>query len=415
MNKNVYNVLDSVARLRISDQLDLFPQVKRHLDQRRTFMQTLRARPALAILLAILALLLLTGVAYAISRSLGYLPGVGIVEQGAKLRVLAKPVGETREMVTVTIEQVVVDSERTVIIYKAEGLSLAAANSQGEGAVGHYANFLRLPDGTVLQESASAGYQGIPEPLLNNVQTEAGWPNYVRRLVYPSIAPHIDELTLVLPGLENMPSGTAPENWKISFHLKPAPPDMTVVPITMLAPQTEPATPGSPAVKPTGPEALSNVSTYHGVTLSLDNVIEVENGYVFTGKLVWDDSVFPPTTTRLLMDFPALLTLSDGNGQKVPIEEVPLNAGSDSQHEQLWSFRTNRKSFTGPLIFTLSSIETTYMTDQFRFDLDLGPNPRIGQTWELNREFTIGGHSFRLLSAQLAPTNTNDSCLLFDA
>ena len=46
------------------------------------------ARPPCAcILIVLVALSLLTGIAYAIGRSLGYIPGVGLVEQGAEIRV----------------------------------------------------------------------------------------------------------------------------------------------------------------------------------------------------------------------------------------------------------------------------------------------------------------------------------------
>ncbi len=48
-------------------------------------------------------LALLSGVAYAIGRSLGYIPGTGIVEQGAPIRVLAEPVSLTRDGITLTI------------------------------------------------------------------------------------------------------------------------------------------------------------------------------------------------------------------------------------------------------------------------------------------------------------------------
>src|SRR5512143_377638 len=119
MNKRYGQILDSAAGLHIPDDLDLFPKVAARLNQRRTLMQTLRARPALAILLAILVLLLMTGVVYAIGRSLGYIPGVGLVDRNAPVRALAGPVSVSRDGVTVTIVQVVVDSERTVIVYKA--------------------------------------------------------------------------------------------------------------------------------------------------------------------------------------------------------------------------------------------------------------------------------------------------------
>src|SRR5512133_202111 len=95
MNKNYRDVLDAAAREHVPESLNLFPRIAMKLE-RKTLMQTLRARPALMILLVLLALSLLTGVAYAIGRSLGYIPGVGIVEQGAVIRVLAEPVSLTR-------------------------------------------------------------------------------------------------------------------------------------------------------------------------------------------------------------------------------------------------------------------------------------------------------------------------------
>ncbi len=398
MNKNSYTILDSAAGLYIPDTLDLFPRVKAQLAQRRTFMQTLRARPALAILLAVLALILLTGVAYAIGRSLGYIPGIGFVEPGVKLRVLAEPVNQTREGITVTIEQVVVDPERTIIIYKAEGLSLAAANSKGEGAPLGSAHLLRLPDGTLLQEDPTLGYDGIPEPLLNDLTTEGGWPNYVRRLVFPTVAQETNELTLVIPILQNMPAGVAPEDWEITFHLKPAPPDMIFAPILEIPPQVEPATTVTPATEGTHVAALSNTSTLNGITLSLDSVIEVEDGYVLTGSLSWDDSAFP--NAKEMAPEPVLPAVSDGNGQTIPVEEVPLDAPY-GDHKMSWSVRTDRKDFSGSLVFSIPSIASSYEAPVIKFDLDLGPNPQIGQTWELNRDFLIEGHTVRLLSARL--------------
>lgn len=48
-------------------------------------------------------------------RYQGYILGIGFV-QPASLRVLAEPVRHTREGVTVTIEQVVADTERAVLV-----------------------------------------------------------------------------------------------------------------------------------------------------------------------------------------------------------------------------------------------------------------------------------------------------------
>jgi hypothetical protein len=403
MNKNYRDILDSAASLHIPENLNLFPRVAARLNQRKTFMQTLRARPALVILLALLALLLLTGVAYAIGRLTGFIPGVGFVQTNA-LRVLAEPVSQTRNGITVSIEQVVVDPERTIIIYKTEGLTIQAANSNGEGG-GPFgsAHILRLSDGTTLDEST--GYSGTPEPLLSNIKTEGGWPNYVQRLVYPSVPSTVNELTLVIPILQNMPVSAAPENWEITFQLKPAPADITYAPMIEFTPASEDSATSTPVAGETSVPALSNIATSNGFTLQLDNVIELEGGYVFTGNLSWNDSVFP--TGKGTIAEAVLPVLTDANGQGIPMEEVPLD-WSSQVHKALWSYRTNRKAFAGPLTLSVSSIKTSMIMPPVDFEVDFGSNPQIGQTRDVNQDFVVEGHTLRLLS--IGVTAVPDSC-----
>lgn len=394
MNKTYCDILDSAASLNISDDLNLFPRVAARLNQRKTFMQTLRARPALAILLALLALLLLTGVAYAIGRLTGFIPGVGFVQKDS-LRVLTEPVSQTQDGITVSIEQVFADSERTIIIYKAEGLTIVAANSGGEGGGNPFGSvqLLRLPDGSTLEEST--GYSGTPEPLLNNIHTEGGWPNYVQRLVYPSVPSKVNELTLVIPVLQNMPIGAAAENWEITFHLKPAPADITYAPVIEFTSVSQEVT---PVAGETSTPALSNIATLNGFKLQLDNVIELEDGYVFTGNLSWDDSVFP--SGKGMISEAVIPVLTDANGQVIPMEEVPLD-WSNQEHKALWSYRTNSKAFTGPLTLSVSSIKTTVIAPAIDFAVDFGSNPQIGQTRDVNQDFVVEGHTIRLLSIEL--------------
>lgn len=121
MNRPYRDVLDNAARPYVPDELDLFPRIAARLE-RKNLIQTLRARPALAILILLVTLSLLTGIAYAIGRSLGYIPGVGLVEQGADIRVLSEPVSLTREGITLTVEQAYLTPERTVLSFSVDGI-----------------------------------------------------------------------------------------------------------------------------------------------------------------------------------------------------------------------------------------------------------------------------------------------------
>ncbi len=398
--KRMKDALESIARRGVPEDVNLIPRIAARLE-RRTWMMTLRARPIFMVLAILLALTLLTGVVYAIGKLTGFIPGIGFVDTSS-VRVLAEPVAVTREGITVSIEQAVVDSERTVIVYKTEGLMIEAANSKGEGG-GPFGSehFLRLPDGTILKEGIDAGYEGTPEPLINQVQTEGGWPNYVWRLAFPSVPQDVNELTLVIPVLQNMPLGAAPENWEITFHLKPAPPEMTFAPITVLPTVNASVTGTGEAVPP----ALSNVAARNGFTFQLDNVVELEDGFVFTGNLSWDASAFP-TGKGLVLDTVAP-TLTDAGGQQIPLEAVRLDAPY-GEHNAPWSYRTNRKNFVGPLTLSVPSITTSAAAPPVDFEIDFGPNPQVGQIAEVNREIEVEGHTVRLLFVSLE--SVPDSC-----
>ncbi|MEB2334186.1 MAG: hypothetical protein OZ914_07720 [Anaerolineaceae bacterium] len=399
-DKRMKGALENIARRGVPEDVNLMPYIAARLE-RKTLMTTLRARPILMTLTILLALTLLTGAVYAIGKLTGFIPGVGFVETST-LRVLAEPVAVTHDGITVSVEQVVADSERTIIVYKTEGLTVEAANSKGEGG-GPFGSesLLRLSDGTALKEISSAGYVGTPEPLTNQVTTEGGWPNYVWRLVYPSAPLDANELTLVIPVLQNMPVGAAPENWEITFRLKPAPPEMTFAPVTVLPTVNASAT----ETGGTTPPIPSNVTTLHGFTFQLDSVIELEDGFVFTGNLSWDNSAFP--SGKGMVTEPLMPILTDADGQRIPIEEVRLDAPYDEFHAP-WSYRTNRKAFSGPLTLSVPSIKTNIVAQPVDFEIDFGPNPQVGQSAEVNRDFMVEGRAIRLLSVSLIPAP--DSC-----
>ena len=84
----------------------------------------LRVAWAAAIALGLLAIALLAfspQVVQAMRRLLGYIPGVGFVENGPGLRVLAAPVTFTKDGLTLTIEEGAADSQRTVLLARVEG------------------------------------------------------------------------------------------------------------------------------------------------------------------------------------------------------------------------------------------------------------------------------------------------------
>ncbi len=77
MKQTPRELLDAAARMKIPDDVNIFPRIAARLE-RKSILQTLRTRPILLGLSILFSLAILTGVAYAVGRSLGYIHGVGI-------------------------------------------------------------------------------------------------------------------------------------------------------------------------------------------------------------------------------------------------------------------------------------------------------------------------------------------------
>jgi hypothetical protein len=379
------NALEIIARNGAPEPIDLWPRISARLKERESFMQTLRAHPILVLAFALLALLILTSVAYAIGRLTGYIPGIGLIDQSAPLRVLAEPVSVTREGVTVTVKEAVLSADKTVLLVNVEGVSREAyPTDESIGCMGNAD--LHLADGTILQ----GGYIGA-----------GGWTHFENRLEYGPIPANVNEAVLTFDCIGFTKSGALPENWEIPLRFAPAPPDMTVAPVIELS---TPAATNPPAAGVTSTPVLSNTMTRNGITFTLEKFVEVESGYQLYGSLDLSKLSLPAQGGVNMMP---VIKMTDANGNRIPFEAVQSEPQENTVSDPTkvsWIYRTNQKAFAGPLVLSLSSVEME-ITPQIPFELDLGPTPQIGQTWEINRDLTFEGHTVHLLSAQLVKSD----------
>ncbi|MEI7849366.1 MAG: hypothetical protein WCK35_26445 [Chloroflexota bacterium] len=321
----------------------------------------------------------------------GYIPGVGIVDQSRPIRVLAEPVTITRDGVTITVTDAVLSADKTVIHVKVEGVPRDAYPSDESMGCPGKAN-LRLADGTLLE----GGYIGA-----------GGWTHFENRLEYGQIPAQVNAAVLMFDCIGFTRPGALPEKWEMPVRFAPAPPDMTVAPVIELSTPTAtnlPALTDTPAVGVTSTPVLSNTMTLNGITLALEKFVEVEGGYQLYGSLDLSKMSLPVRSNFNAM---GMLTLTDANGNRIPFEAVQSEPQENSVYDpnqSAWIYRTNQKAFAGPLVLSLSSVEMQ-KTPQIPFELDLGPDPQIGQTWEINRDLTFGGHVIRLLFAQLVKSD----------
>lgn len=358
MKKTSRDVLDAVARQHIPDDANLFPRIAAKLE-RKTMMQTLRTRPALALLIVLLALSLLSGVVYAVGRSLGYIPGVGIVEQGVHMRVLAEPISVTRDGITLTVTDAILASDKTIILYTFENIPWDALSHQ-EGVPECYEMpFLHLPNGVLLFSREGGGGMGQ------------------MRLVYPPIPTKVNEATFMLPCIMDTLPGFAPENWELNLQFKPAPPDMTIVPVIEITPV---------------PDADS-VSTAPSSPFTLTQVMQIGEETILSGNI-------SPSGPDGLVEMRSLI-LTDANGNAVFSSPPKV----DGLLREGWSVQF-QSNIAYPLTLTFESVFVAPVSESMvEIEFDAGENPQSGQEWTLNQPIEIGGRTIMLDTVQTEGKN----------
>lgn len=369
--KSYREILDSVASDSLKERANLWPQIAAQLE-RKSFMKTLHTRPLLAVVLTLLTLLALTGVAYAIGKSLGYIPGLGVVDQNTPLRVLAVPVSQTRDGVTVTVEKGTRDAQKTILRVSVDG-----TDANGGPYCDSPSKLLRLADGTTLEENGGYGNIG-----------DLSKPGYTDIITFPALPAGSDDATLEIPCLWRV---TKPEDWKIPLHFVPAD-GVGVNPVIELPF----ATPTTQATF----ETVQPTESSYGISLALEKVVPLDDGYLLIGSLHWTDKI---VNVGPYFDNSHNIHAVDANGQIVALEEPDqsawdlLPAVEAGNLITQWIYKISGKQHAWPLTLTTNAYAD--MSANVPFTFNPGPNPQKGQVWQLGQELTVNGHVIRLISA----------------
>ncbi len=381
MKRTYRSVLDVAVRQHVPDETDLFPRISAQLEK-RSRLQTFRSHPAMVVLAALLALGLLSGVVYAVGRSLGYIPGMGIVEQGAVLRVLTEPVVVEREGITLTVTQGLASPEKTVVNYQVENIpesALARDPREGETPAPrcYETESLHLPDGTILLPTGGQG---------------GGWGlGFHSRVVFDPLPANVNEVTLVVSCLRDTSPGAAPENWQVPLAFVPAPPDLTVVPVVEIT--------SSPP--PTSEAGGAETSTPSPSPISIERTIELEDGYILIG------SFHSVTTTNGVVTSPYVwfVRVTDAGGNDVAYDYVgDIDLPAADEHTSPWAYKIPGKTQDWPLTITIDALDATLPDLQSSFEFDTGPSPQADQHWTFDKDLQIGNYTVRILAA----TRTSD-------
>jgi hypothetical protein len=315
------------------------------------------------VVVALIAITLVIGPARvyaAVRQLLGYIPGVGIVDQSVPIRVLSEPVSVTRDGITVSVTSATLTADRTHIEYRIFGVPRAAYPDREDVVGCVQPAYLRLPDGTRLD---GTGIQGD----------------------MPSVPATVKEAAFVLPCIPDTLPGAAPENWEVNLTFAPAPAGLTVLPVIDLSPSPEPTAEaaGTPAI----PQAAG---------VSFDRVIETSSGYILIGRFQPNS---PPGEWVQVTD----VQIRDAGGRSVsytspPDIPPPDVEGASGGFGFVFEFSTAGLVYPVTVTFSGATILPGDPDAQAEIEFDAGPNPQPGQEWILNQELELAGHRLTLVS-----------------
>jgi len=176
--------------------------------------------PASAVLVAVLVLTLITpqGVMAAIRNMLAYLPGVGFVQNDKNTLYLQEPVTAEQDGVTLTIEQVVADADKTVVVYHVDGLPTSEI---GTSPCFYDGNQLLLPDGST------------------RLPTGGGVEGSQARVEFFPLPEGVTQATLLASMNIPDPACSVPQQWKVGFSLGTTPPEDEMIPVYSEPPQLQ--------------------------------------------------------------------------------------------------------------------------------------------------------------------------------
>lgn len=342
--------------------------------------QGLRLRRSWAFSLTILAVLL--GLILAIGpskvwaavRSLfGYIPGAGFVQLDTALRILEAPQSLERDGIKLTVEQIITDTQKTVVTYTVDGLTPGDYPAREDAPFCSDMPFLQLPDGTQL---AAKGGEGT------------GWPGGFRTAhTFPAVPLDVSTMEFVLPCIQGTGPGFAPENWSIALRLAAAPADFEVFPVIEVG-ETGTAT----ETREDTPLPLP----FPGISFSLEKAVPVDGGYLLEGMLAWADEYDYTTFSSYSIE------ITSADGQRIAAEPQDLESDIDpyTEHRMEWAVLTGSMNYPSPWTITLPAVIEEKEVD-VKVELDLGTAPVLGQVLELNQKIDVAGQEVLLTTAVL--------------
>ena len=152
------------------------------------------------------------------------------------------------------------------------------------------------------------------------------------------------------------------------------------------------------------PAASSNASagsTVEGFSIVVEEQMSFSDGYILSGRYEWTDPRFEAFSIHVNG-----VEISDANGQEVIFEPVDPGSMMDPAVKKLsFAYQITGKDYAYPLTIKVNSMAVDLLTGS-TFQFDAGPNPQVGQVWDLDIDVPVNEHIIHIQTIQLTAGDT---------
>jgi hypothetical protein len=303
----------------------------------------------------------------ALKQLLGYIPGLGYMEQGNSLRILTAPVTLEKDGLKLTVTKGATDAERTILLAHLEGNPPDQENELNCITPSR----LVLPDGTLLKEM---GHEGGSTPS----------GSYYERYTFEAMPTGQLEATLEIPCVMSDSDFT---DFALPLHFEVAD-EGQVMPLIEL-PTVSADTSSDVSVE-------GAPSTLEGFSIVLGDETPLPDGYVLSGSYEWTDPRFEAFSVHV-----RAVEILDANGQAVIFEPVDPGSFMDPALKKLpFAYQITGKDHAYPLTLTVNSIAADLPSGS-TFQFDAGTDPQVGQVWDVDIDVPVDEHIIHVQTIKL--------------
>jgi len=365
---------------------------------------------ALVYIVVVLALLtvLIAGpknIYAAILNLLSYIPGIGFVETD---RVLVEPVTIERDGIIITVQNMVVTEEETVLVYYVQ--------NKPTGELREYCEAQKVLDPRFnctmsepeygLREYDGKIYQGQPDSG-HTIQKTDG-TDWIGRVIFPPLPVNVMQVDFLIDVLLHMFPGMAPEDWVIPLSLQPTDEDVQLPvvyepEITVLTPEI------TQTPQDTDTSVIDPSTQFRDEIHLFVDAVTIQNGKITLSVSVqWESYYWGQVEVMDLTSLgatepgdgiPHYLTLTDANGTQIPLvfdDLLPIYVdGLKKTYTTVLSGDVSGQELASPLTLSLSDLNVNfsfshmYKGGRIEFSLDPGKDLLPGECITISQELKV--------------------------